>query len=85
MYGPKQMCSENDLEASIDDKCITEYNTGIIEALEPIMIIIIKISLFTGAILCIICFRRRETANAFIYLECAGTIVALFIPNLTNS
>ena len=44
----------------------------------------VKVIVFIGLIVCILCYKWRWMGNAFIYLEMSLHLTAMFFPNSKN-
>ena len=64
--------------------CIGEYNSQIMDPLEPYTRMSIKILIVIGALLDLACFKWLSLANLFFYLECITRLVALLMPNFAS-
>ena len=68
----------------IEKDCIGEYNTQLMDPIEPYTRVLIKILIVLGAILDLACFKWLRLVNLAFYLECITRLVALLMPNFAS-
>ena len=64
--------------------CIGEYNTEMMDPIEPYTRISLKILIVLGALLDLSCFKWLRLANLICLLECITRLVALLMPNYAS-
>lgn len=64
--------NETECTAGVTDDCIRSYKKDLLDVTEQHARLFMKGVLVLSVVMCIMCYKWREIANAFIYLECAA-------------
>ena len=82
-YNEHTLCSDT-TQMTKDSDCVFQYNTDLMDPVAEVFRWIIFSLILLSLILCLITYKWRWIANAFLYLECVIRLCALPIPNSYN-
>ena len=66
-------------------KCYRPYNAEFLDKTADAARIVVQVTLIITIIICLICFKWRSAASAFIYLEIIVQLATMFYPNSNRS
>ena len=75
-FGDHEKCS-----ADLTQNCIGTYDENLMEPTRPTCLFVLELLIFLGVFADALCYKWRQLARFFIYLELLCRLMAVMIPN----
>lgn len=66
--------------ADVTSDCVSPYNEEFVDPIKESVRKVLASLIIISALFCVICFKKRSLANAFMVIECLVQISVVFVP-----